>query len=115
MAQPTTTSQERGLTLIRLNFTDLEHLEHIVAKKKEKRKIVKMLNSLAVRGDGIAAEQRPLIWRLRFGRDGEPFGAVVPHDKVIHHDGGEEDEEDNPARRESGAQRRHEGSVQLYV
>ena len=73
-----------------------------------------MLNSSTVCGDGIAAE-RFFIWRLRFGRDGEPFGAVVPDDKVIHDDGGEEDEEDYPARRESGTQRRHKGSLQLYA
>ena len=74
-----------------------------------------MLNSLTVCCNGIAAELYCEIWRLRFGRHGEPFGAVVPHNKVIHNDGGEEDEEDYPARRKSGTQRRHKGSVQFLT
>ena len=72
------------------------------------------MNFSAVCGDGLSAE-RYLVRRLRCVRDGEPLGAVVPDDQVLHDDGGEEDAEDNTARREPGSQHCHEGSVQLFA
>ena len=105
MAQPTTTSQERELTTSnKQNFCHLQILNPLWQNGAE---LIMMLNYLIVCGDGIAAE-RFFFRRLRFSRDGKPFGTVFPHDKVIHNDGGEEDEEDYLARRESSTQHRHE-------